>query len=359
MPGKMFMLWKENIMEGKMKAIVKTKPEYGAEIVEREIPNNGPEQVLIKVESTSICGTDYHIYIWNKWAQNNIQIPQIMGHEVAGKVVEKGNRVQKVQIGDFVSAETHIPCGYCYQCETGKRHICKNMKIFGVHTDGVFADYAVIDEVDIWPNDPSIPPEYASIQEPLGNAIDTIKPGNVAGKNILITGAGPVGLLAIAVARIFGATKIIVSEPNQYRRDLALEMGADEVINPLDNDIIEVVYNITKGIGVDFAAEMSGNDKALKEALKSVTAGGSIALLGLPDEEVSLDLTGDLIFKGITMQGITGREMFQTWHIASRLIKEERIDLKPVITHQFPLEDFAKGMDLMASGNCGKIILKP
>ena len=346
-------------MNGKMRAIVKTKPGYGAEIVERDIPEIGPEQVLIKVESTSICGTDYHIYIWNKWAENNIQPPQIMGHEVAGKVVEKGSRVGKVEIGDFVSAETHIPCGYCYQCETGKRHICKDMKILGVHTDGVFADYAVIEEVDIWPNDPSIPAEYASIQEPLGNAIDTIRPGNVAGKNVLITGAGPVGVLAVGVARVFGATKIIVSEPNRYRRELALEMGADEVINPLENNLIESVQELTTGVGVDFAAEMSGNDKALKGALKSVTAGGSIALLGLPDEEVSLDLTSDLIFKGINMIGITGREMFRTWHIAARLIKEERIDLKPVITHKFPLEDYEKGMDLMTSGNCGKIVLIP
>lgn len=342
-----------------MKAIVKTKPGYGAEIVERDIPEIGPEQVLVKVDRTSICGTDYHIYIWNKWAKNTIKLPQTMGHELAGKVIKKGERVKKVNTGDFVSAETHIPCGYCYQCETGKRHICENMKILGVHTDGVFADYAVLEEVDVWPNDPSIPPEYASIQEPLGNAIDTIRAGNVAGKTTLITGAGPVGLLAVSVARIFGATKIIVSEPNMYRRELAKKMGADVIVNPLENNILEVVKDITDGIGVDFAAEMSGNSTAIKEALKSVTAGGTMAFLGLPDEEVSLDLTSDFIFKRITMIGITGREMFQTWHIAARLIKEKRIDLKPVITHTFSLEDYAKGMDLMASGNCGKIILKP
>lgn len=346
-------------MRGKMRAVVKKEPGYGAELMEKDIPEVGPEQVLIKVKSASICGTDYHIYVWNEWAKNNIKTPQIMGHEVAGEVVKVGDRVTKVKEGDFVSAETHIPCGECYQCQTGKQHICINMKILGVHTDGVFADYAVLEEVDVWLNDPAIPHAYASVQEPLGNAIDTIRAGNVAGKNILITGAGPVGLLSIGVARVFGATNIIVSEPNPYRRDIAKEMGADIVFDPTSEDLDYVVKDVTNGTGVDFVAEMSGNPVALNQGLKAITPGGSMALLGLPDDKVSLDLTGDVIFKGIKLIGITGREMFKTWHIAGRLIKEKRLDLEPVITHRFPLEDYAKGMDLMKSGNCGKIILNP
>ncbi|MGM0419839.1 MAG: L-threonine 3-dehydrogenase [Bacillota bacterium] len=346
-------------MEEKMKAVVKAKPGPGAEMQTVSVPEPGPEQVLVKIRATSICGTDFHIYKWNKWAENNINPPQIMGHELAGDVIGVGDRVKSVQPGDFVSAETHIPCGHCYQCKTGLQHICVNMKILGVHTDGVFADYAVIEEVDIWKNDPSVSPEYATIQEPLGNAIDTIKAGNVDGKYVLITGAGPAGLLSVSVAKAFGAASVIVSEPNQYRRELSLEMGADHVIDPINDNLGDLVHDVTGGIGVDFVAEMSGSEAAINQGLKQITPGGSIALLGLPAGEVSLNLTDDLIFKGIDMIGVTGREMFKTWYIARRLLKEKLIDLEPVITHKFSLEDYEKGMDLMESGNCGKIILLP
>jgi threonine 3-dehydrogenase len=346
-------------MKDKMYAVVKEKPEHGAVYKEVEVPEIGPEQILIKVESTSICGTDHHIYKWNKWAQNNIKPPQIMGHEVAGEVVKVGSRVEKVNIGDFVSSETHIPCGHCYQCQTGQEHICSNMKILGVHQDGVFAEYAVLEEVDVWKNDASLKKDFASIQEPLGNAIDTILPGNVAGKEVLITGAGPVGLIAVAVAKTFGAANILVSEPNKYRRDLSKKMGADHVVNPIENNLLDVVYDIFGKKGVDFTAEMSGNPTAIKNGIKAVTAGGIVSLLGLPDNEVSMDLTNDIIFKNIKVIGVTGRKMFSTWHIASNLLKGNRIDLSPVITHKFDLKDFEKGMKLMDEGNCGKIILKP
>ena len=346
-------------MEGSMKAVVKTQPGPGAEMKEVEIPKPGPNQVLVKVKTTSICGSDYHIYSWNKWAEKNVNSPQIMGHELAGDVVEIGENVESIKIGDFVSAETHIICGHCYQCKTGQYHICVNTKILGVHTDGVFADYAVVDASNIWKNDSSVLPEYASIQEPLGNAIDTIRAGDVNAKNILITGAGPAGLLSIPVAKAFGAANIIVSEPNEYRRNLANELGADHLINPLSESLDDLVYDVTDGIGVDFVAEMSGNSVAINQGLKQITPGGSMALLGLPAEEVKLDLTKDLIFKGINLIGVTGREMFKTWYIARRLLKENMIDLEPIITHRFPLEEFDKGMELMKSGNCGKIILLP
>ncbi|MFO7814529.1 MAG: L-threonine 3-dehydrogenase [Halanaerobiales bacterium] len=346
-------------MKDKMHAVVKEKPEYGAVYKEVEIPEIGPEQILIKVESTSICGTDHHIYIWNKWAQNNINPPQIMGHEVAGEVVEVGSRVQKVKAGDFVSSETHIPCGHCYQCQTGQEHICRNMKILGVHQDGVFAEYAVLEEVDVWKTEPGIDKDFASIQEPLGNAIDTILPGKVAGKDVLITGAGPVGLISIAVARAFGATNILVSEPNEYRRDLSFEMGADHVVNPVEVNLLDAVDDYFGKKGVDFSAEMSGHPDAIRDGIKAVTAGGIVSLLGLPDDKVSLDLTDDIIFKNIKIVGVTGRKMFSTWYIANNLIKGERINLSPLITHKLPLKDFEKGMKLMDEGNCGKIILKP
>ena len=347
------------MMKDKMHAVVKEEPGRGAVYKEVDVPEIGPEQILIKVESTSICGTDHHIYIWNNWAQENINTPQIMGHEVAGEVVKVGSRVKKVKEGDFVSSETHIPCGHCYQCQTGQEHICKNMRILGVHQDGVFAEYAVLEEVDVWKTDPSIPKDFASIQEPLGNAIDTILPGNVAGKDVLITGAGPVGLISVAVARTFGAANILVSEPNEYRRKLSLEMGADHVVNPAETNLLDAVDDIFGPKGVDFTAEMSGHPNAIKEGIKAVTAGGIVSLLGLPDNEVNLDLTNDIIFKNIKIIGVTGRKMFSTWHIASNLLKGNRIDLSPVITHKFKLEEFEKGMELMEEGNCGKIILKP
>ncbi len=346
-------------MTSSMKAVVKTGPEYGAELKEVPVPDPASGQVLVKIQRTSICGSDLHIYKWNKWAEDNVNLPQIMGHEMAGEVVALGEGVNSVEVGDFVSAETHIPCGQCYQCKTGLQHICVNMKILGVHTDGVFADYAVIEEVDVWKNDPAIPARYASIQEPLGNAIDTIRAGEVAAKNVLITGAGPAGLLSIPVANAFGAATVIVTEPNDYRRDLAEKMGADFAINPLEEDLEALVAEVTDGVGVDFVAEMSGAAAAIKQGLKQITPGGRIALLGVPDGPVEIDLSPDLIFKGIDMIGVTGREMFQTWFIARRLLKEEKIDIEPVITHEFPLEDFAKGMELMESGNCGKIVLKP
>ncbi|MCF8000426.1 MAG: L-threonine 3-dehydrogenase [Halanaerobiales bacterium] len=346
-------------MKNKMHAIVKEKPEYGAVYKEVEIPEIGPEQILIQVKSTSICGSDFHIYKWNKWAQDNIEPPQIMGHEVAGDVIEVGSRVQKVKKGDFVSSETHIPCGHCYQCETGQEHICRNMKILGVHQDGVFAEYAVLEEVDVWKTDPSINKDFASIQEPLGNAIDTILPGEVAGKDVLITGAGPVGLIAIAVANTFGAANILVSEPNEYRRNLSYEMGADHVVNPIEVNLLEAVQDIFGNKGVDFTAEMSGHPDAIRDGIKAVTPGGIVSLLGLPDDKLSLDLTNDIIFKNIKVVGITGRKMFSTWHIANNLLKNEKINLSPVITHKMPLKDFEKGMKLMEEGNCGKIILKP
>jgi len=346
-------------MKGKMKAVVKEKPEYGAVYKEVDIPQIGPEQVLIKVESISICGTDHHIYVWNKWAQENICPPQIMGHEVAGVVIETGSRVKKVESGDFISAETHIPCGHCYQCLIGKQHICKNMKILGVHKNGVFAEYAVIEEVDVWKNDPNIPRNFASIQEPLGNAVDTILSGNVDGKDILITGAGPVGLLSVGIAKTFGASNVLVSEPNKYRRELSFKMGADYVVNPANEDLISAVNDIFGEKGVDFTAEMSGNPEAIKNGIKAVTPGGIISLLGLPADELQLNLTQDVIFKNIKIIGITGRKMFSTWNIVSNLLKSERINVSPVITHKFPLQDFKKGMKLMGEGNCGKIILKP
>ncbi len=344
-----------------MKAIVKTRPERGAELLDVPVPEPGPGEVLIKVIATSICGTDLHIYQWNEWAQKRIgpRLPQIMGHEVAGRVVKVGPGVSRVKVGDYISAETHIPCGKCYQCLNGNFHICANMRIFGVDTDGVFAEYAVVPEVDAWINPPELPPEWASIQEPLGNAVDTVLAEDVAGKTVLALGAGPLGLLAIGVARASGATLIIVSEPSEFRREIAKKMGADVVVNPLEEDLVDVVMRETKGVGVDVVLEMSGVPQALRDGLRAVTPGGRVSLLGLFDGDVTLDLNELVIFKNLRVYGITGRRMFSTWFKVSRLLASGRLDPSPVITHVYQgFDKFEEAFELMEKGLTGKVVFR-
>ncbi|MBC7185776.1 MAG: L-threonine 3-dehydrogenase [Calditrichaeota bacterium] len=346
-------------MAQKMKAVVKTKPGPGAEYLEVAIPQCGPDEVLVKVHATSICGTDLHIYEWNEWAASRIKTPQIMGHELAGEVVEVGKNVHSVKVGDRISAETHIPCGHCYQCRTGRMAICRNMKIFGVDRDGVFAEYAVVPEVDVIKNDPAVPYEFASVQEPLGNAVDTVLSEDVAGKTVAVMGAGPVGLFGIAVARASGASAIYVTEVNDYRLDLARKLGATKTFNPRTTDVVAEIIEATDGNGVDVAIEMSGNAEALRQALKVTTPGGRVSILGLYNGNVTLDLNNDVVFKALRIYGVTGRTMFQTWYKSAGFIKSGLIDLRTIITHTFPLAEFAKGMQLMAEGNCGKIVLLP
>ncbi|MGC8893330.1 MAG: L-threonine 3-dehydrogenase [candidate division WOR-3 bacterium] len=344
-----------------MKAIVKTKPQRGAELLDVPVPKPGEGQVLIKVKATSICGTDLHIYQWNDWADKRLKklLPQIMGHEVAGEVIELGPGVKHIKVGDFISAETHVPCGHCYECLTGNMHICLNMKIFGVDMDGVFAEYAVVPEVDAWVNPPDLPPAWASIQEPLGNATDTVLAEDIAGRTVLVTGAGPLGLLTVAVARASGATKIFVSEPVEFRRKKALELGADVVIDPRTEDVVEVVKKGTGGLGVEVLLELSGNETAIHQGFACLVPGGRASLLGLPDGPVTMDLNNEIIFKGIRVYGITGRKMFPTWFKVSHFLSSGRIDPSPAITHEFRLEEFQKGFELMERGETGKVILYP
>lgn len=344
-------------MTNTMKAVVKTKPARGAELIEVPIPEIGRTDVLVKVVATSICGTDLHIYEWNKWAEQTIRTPQVMGHELAGYVVKVGDLVTSVKEGDFISAETHIPCGVCYQCKTGRMHICQDMKIFGVHQDGVFAEYAVVPEVVAWKNDPGMSHLLAPIQEPLGNAIDTILTEDISGKTLFMPGVGPLGQLGILVAKACGVSKLIVSDVNPYRLERAKELGADIVLNATQDDIVGTIMEATRGNGVDVVAEMSGNPIALKQGLDVLTPGGRLSLLGLFNKPVDIDLNSDVIFKALTIYGITGRRMFQTWYKTAGLINSGLVDFSRVITHTFPLEEWEKGMKLMESGNCGKIVL--
>ena len=343
--------------KGKMQAVIKSKPGIGAQMTEMPIPQPGTGEILVKVKVTSICGSDLHIYNWNSWAKQHVKPPQIMGHELAGEVVELGPGVSSVQIGDFISSETHIPCGFCKQCRTGNMHICKVMKILGVHTNGAFAEYIVVPEVVAWKNDLCIPNDFASVQEPLGNAIDTVLSEDVAGKSVAIIGAGPIGILAAGVAKVSGATDIFVTDINDYRLDLAKKMGATRTLNPKKEDIVTEIMNATNGDGVDVTLEMSGNPTALVQGCKVLTLGGRLSLLGVFDEPVPIDLNNLIIFKGIRVYGITGRKMFATWFKAANFLRSKTLDLSPVITHNFKLEEYEKGFELMNSGLCGKIVL--
>jgi len=346
-------------MKGTMKCVVKKEAKEGAILTTREIPQIGPNEVLVKVLATSICGTDYHIYSWDAWSQKRIKPPLIMGHEFAGEVVEVGEKVSKIKVGDIVSAETHIVCGKCALCVTGQAHICKDTEILGVDTQGTFAEYVAIPEDNAWVNDPSIPPEYLCIQEPLGNAVHTVLSGDIIGKTIAVVGCGPIGIMAVAVAKAVGASKVIAIEVNEYRLNLAKEVGADVVINPIQENVIERILAETDGLGVDVVAEMSGNPIAIQQALKYIKLGGRMAMLGIPAEDVKLDIANDIVFKGIQIHGIVGRKMYETWYQVKGLLASGNLSLDKIVTHKLPLEDFEKGMELMKSGNCGKVVLFP
>jgi threonine 3-dehydrogenase len=344
----------------KMKAVAKTKPAPGAEIIEIDIPTPGPDQVLAKVLATSICGTDLHIFQWNEWAQSRIKdLPKVMGHELCGEIIELGKNVENLKKGDIISAETHIACGHCYLCQTGNAHICVNGSIFGVDINGVFAEYAVVPAKNAWVLDRRIPQDYASVMEPLGNAVHTVLAGEIAGNSVLITGCGPIGLMSIAVSRICGATQIIATEVNDYRVRLAKKVGADLVLNPKEEKIVPRVLRETENYGVDVVLEMSGDPTAIREAFESLRPGGRCSILGIPDKPMEIDLGRHIVFKYATIQGINGRLMFTTWHQTARFLSSGRLDLAPIITHRFSLDEYEKGMELMASGNCGKILLYP
>jgi threonine 3-dehydrogenase len=342
-----------------MFAVVKPKAAPGAEIREVPIPTYGRTDVLVKVKVASICGTDLHIYEWDRWAQGRIHPPLIPGHEFCGEVVAFGDEVTSVKEGDFVSAEMHVACGKCVQCRTGEAHICQSVKIIGVDTDGAFAEYVVIPESNIWKLDPAIPEEYASILDPLGNAVHTVLAGEIAAKTVAVTGCGPIGLFSIAVARAVGASTIFAIEINDHRRKLATKMQADYVLDPSKEDVRAIVAEKTGGLGVDVVLEMAGHPDAIRTAFDIVRRGGRISLLGLTSKPIPLNFSEDIIFKGITIQGINGRRMYQTWYQMTALLKTGRLDLRPVITDHLPMKDFSKAMDRLKTGQASKILIYP
>ena len=346
-------------MPSSMLAVVKPESAPGAEIREVKIPAFGRTDVLVKVKVASICGTDLHIYEWDRWAQGRIHPPLIPGHEFCGEVVAFGDEVTSVKEGDFVSAEMHVACGKCFQCRTGEAHICQKVKIIGVDADGAFAEYVVIPESNIWKLDPAIPQEYASILDPLGNAVHTVLAGEIAAKTVAITGCGPIGLFAIAVAKAVGATTVVAIEVNEYRRRVAEKMKADLVIDPSKEDVRAIVAERTGGLGVDAVFEMAGHPDAIRTAFDIVRRGGRISLLGLTSKPISLNFSEDIIFKGLTIQGINGRRMYQTWYQMTALLKAGKLDLHPVITDRIPMKDFSAAMARLKTGEASKILVYP
>ncbi len=346
-------------MPGSMLAVVKAEAAPGADVRNVKVPEIGLTDVLVQVKVASVCGTDLHIYNWDPWAQHRIHPPLIPGHEFCGEVAAVGAEVTTVKEGDFVSAEMHVNCGKCYQCRTGEAHICQHVKIIGVDTDGAFAEYVRIPESNIWKLDPAIPHEYASILDPLGNAVHSVLAGEIAAKTVAITGCGPIGLFAIAVARAVGATTVFAIEVNPYRRKIATQMKADYVLDPSKDDVKRIVFDRTDGLGVDVVLEMAGHPDAIRTAFDIVRRGGRISLLGLTSKPVSLNFSEDIIFKGITIQGINGRRMYQTWYQMQALLKAGKLDLHPVITDRLSMKDFSRGMERLRTGEASKILLYP
>ena len=314
--------------------------------------------MFIKVSIASICGTDVHIYDWSRWAQNRFKPPRIIGHEFVGIVAKIGEEVSRVKIGDRVSAESHLYCGKCYQCQNGYIEVCQNFKLLGVDHDCTFAEFLVLPEHVLWKNDPDIPDEWATIQEPFGNAVDTVLSEDISAKRVLILGAGPIGLFATGIARVSGASLIILSDPNDYRLNIGKKMGANITVNPRKQDTIKITMDATKNNGVDVVLEFSGSNQALNHGLKVITPGGRLSLLGIYERRVNIDLNKDVIFKKIRIYGITGRKVFSTWYKTSRFLSSGLVNPSPIITHQFPLKDYENGMKLMRDGKCGKVILK-
>ncbi len=344
-----------------MQALIKTAAGPGLSLTDWADPTPGPRDAVVKVTATSLCGTDTHIYRWDEWAQRRIHPPRIIGHELCGHVVEVGREVSLVKVGAYVAAESHLTCGVCFQCRTGQAHVCKNYKILGVDRDGSFAQYIALPEAVLWHTAPDIPPELACVQEPLGNAVDAALAEDLTGHTVLITGCGPTGLFAAAVARTAGAATIIASDVSDYRLGLAKKVGVDHVLN-VENEspehVAAAILEMTDGEGVDASLEMSGHPTALHQAFHAVKNGGRVTLFGIPTGPVSFDLPNEVIFKGIRVYGVTGRRLFETWYRLAGLFKAG-LDIRPIITHSFPMKEFATGFELIQSGQCGKVVLIP
>ena len=338
-----------------MRALVKAKAERGIWLESIEKPGIGHNDVLIKVRRTAICGTDIHIYQWDDWAQKTIPVPMAVGHEFSGEIVETGIEVKGYEVGDRVSAEGHVTCGVCRNCRAGRRHLCRNAVGIGVNRAGAFADYIAVPAFNIFKLPDVISDEMAAVLDPFGNATHTALSFDLVGEDVLITGAGPIGIMAAAIARFAGARHVVITDVNEYRLELARKMGASVALNVTEGSIDAVMQGLGMEEGFDVGMEMSGNPAAFRDLLRTMHHGGNVALLGIPPDDMAIDWN-DVIFKGLVIKGVYGREMFETWYKMSSML-QSGLNIDPIITHQFPIDDFQEAFDLMESGQSGKVIL--
>jgi threonine 3-dehydrogenase len=338
-----------------MKALVKLRGEPGLWLEDVPVPVPGRDDVLIRVLRTGVCGTDLHIYEWDGWAQANVSPPLVIGHEFVGEVVELGEDVQDLAVGDLVSGEGHLICGRCRNCRAGRRVQCANTKGIGVNHQGAFAEFIVLPATNVWKHHAGIDLDVAAIYDPFGNAVHTALTFPVLGEDVLITGAGPIGLMAALVARHAGARSVVITDVSEYRLDLARKIGVTAAVDTRATPLDQVMGDLGMREGFDVGMEMSGKPAAMREMLASMTHGGKIAMLGLPAAEFPIDW-GHLVLNMITIKGIYGREMFETWYWMS-VLSEQGVDISPVITHRFDVADFAKAFDTVRHGECGKVVL--
>ena len=338
-----------------MKALVKQRPEKGIWMEERPIPEIGVNDVLIKMKKTSICGTDLHIYQWDDWSQNTVKTPMIIGHEYVGEIVDMGSGVKNLEIGERVTGEGHLACGHCRNCRRGKLHVCENTLGIGVNIDGAFAEYMRLPAENVVKLDPRIPDEIASIMDPFGNATHTALSFPLIAEDVLITGAGLIGSMATAIAKFAGARHIVVTDLSDYRLSIAKKMGATLTVNPSKGETIEDAIEKLGMVGFDVGLEMSGSPHAFNDMIKNMYNGSKISLLGILPNSTKVNWN-DIIFKSLTLKGIYGREMWETWYQMEQMLISG-IDLSPIITHRFSIDEYQKGFDIMESGQCGKVVL--
>jgi len=342
-------------MTNTMKALVKREAQPGLWLEEIPVPEIGINDVLIRIKKTGICGTDVHIYKWDAWAQKTIPVPMAVGHEFVGEVVSVGNNVTDFHPGEIVSGEGHVVCGTCRNCLAGRRHLCAHTRGVGVNRPGAFAEYLSLPMTNVWHHAPDIDAEVASIFDPFGNAVHTALSFDVLGEDVLITGAGPIGIMAAAVVRHAGARHVVVTDLNPYRLDLALKMGATRAVDPRTTPLSDVQKGLGMKEGFDVGLEMSGNPSAFNDMLANMAHGGKIAMLGIPEKEMAIDWNL-VVFNMLTIKGIYGREMYETWYKMTVML-QSGLNIKPVITHRFHFTEFQKGFDAMLSGQCGKVVL--
>src|SRR5678816_4253934 len=338
-----------------MHALVKARAAVGIDLQDIAKPSPGPNDVLIRVKRSAICGTDMHIYNWDAWAQKTIPVPMAVGHEYCGEVVEVGSEVSGFKAGDRVSGEGHITCGHCRNCRAGRRHLCRNTVGVGVNRPGCFAEYVVIPAFNVFRVPKEIPDEIASFFDPLGNAVHTALSFDLVGEDVLITGAGPIGVMAAAISRHVGARHVVVTDLNPYRLELARKMGATRAVDVKSQTLGDVMQGLGMTEGFDVGMEMSGNGQAFRDLLGVMNHGGRVAILGIPPNEVSIDWN-QVIFKGLVLKGVYGREMFETWYKMVAML-QSGLDVAPVVTHRFPAAQYAEAFEAMRSGQSGKVIL--